>query len=109
MMAFLRTVGWTTYGTVTYRTSQDPTWPIGHLAPNGHRRGITLRSGGATGRRRYRPVMRNLNRLSGTQGEGMGDQFANNDGVRIAFELRGEATSTQPIVLVHGLGYARWG
>src|SRR5205823_1638391 len=32
--------------------------------------------------------------------------FAANGGVRIAYELRGAG---KPLLLVHGLGYARWG
>lgn len=36
------------------------------------------------------------------------DEYVTNDGVRIAFERRGEGTGS-PIVLVHGLGYGRWG
>ena len=36
------------------------------------------------------------------------DQWADNDGVRIAWERRGPDEGT-PIVLVHGLGYGRWG
>lgn len=37
------------------------------------------------------------------------DQWADNGGVRIAWEARGPADDPAPIVLVHGLGYARWG
>ncbi len=33
-------------------------------------------------------------------------RYADNDGVRIAYEVRGEG---DPLLLVHGLGYARWG
>ena len=36
------------------------------------------------------------------------DQWADNDGVRIAWERRGASEGT-PVVLVHGLGYGRWG
>ncbi len=36
------------------------------------------------------------------------DQWADNDGVRIAWERRGPDAGT-PVVLVHGLGYGRWG
>ena len=36
------------------------------------------------------------------------EQWADNAGVRIAWERRGAVTGT-PVVLVHGLGYARWG
>lgn len=35
-------------------------------------------------------------------------RFANNDGVRIAYEDH-EAADGAPILLIHGLGYARWG
>lgn len=37
------------------------------------------------------------------------DRMADNDGVRIAWESRGPDDDPVPIVLVHGLGYARWG
>lgn len=37
------------------------------------------------------------------------DRVADNDGVRIAWEARGPDDDPTPIVLVHGLGYARWG
>src|SRR5690606_26193148 len=37
------------------------------------------------------------------------DQWADNDGVRIAWEVRGPEDDPVPVVLVHGLGYARWG
>ena len=36
------------------------------------------------------------------------DQWADDDGVRIAWERRGPEGGT-PVVLVHGLGYGRWG
>ena len=36
------------------------------------------------------------------------DQWADSDGVRIAWERRGPEVGT-PVVLVHGLGYGRWG
>lgn len=36
------------------------------------------------------------------------DRYADKDGVRIAWEERGSGAGP-PIVLVHGLGYARWG
>lgn len=39
-------------------------------------------------------------------------QFADHDGVRIAYEVRpaaGDAPAGRTLVLVHGLGYARWG
>lgn len=41
----------------------------------------------------------------------MGERFAINDGVRIAWEWRAPRTEPDvvPVVLVHGLGYARWG
>lgn len=37
------------------------------------------------------------------------DRVADNDGVQIAWEQRGPLDDPVPIVLVHGLGYARWG
>jgi 3-oxoadipate enol-lactonase len=37
------------------------------------------------------------------------DQVTVNDGVRIAWEERGPSDDPVPVVLVHGLGYARWG
>lgn len=33
-------------------------------------------------------------------------RYADNDGVRIAYEVRGD---DEPLLLIHGLGYARWG
>ena len=42
----------------------------------------------------------------------MTTRHAGNDGIRIAYEVRPPATAGEPagtIVLVHGLGYARWG
>lgn len=37
------------------------------------------------------------------------DRWADNAGVRIAWEAHGPEDDPAPIVLVHGLGYARWG
>ena len=37
------------------------------------------------------------------------ERVADNDGVAIAWEARGPDDDPVPIVLVHGLGYARWG
>lgn len=37
------------------------------------------------------------------------EHVADNDGVAIAWEARGPEGDPVPIVLVHGLGYARWG
>lgn len=37
------------------------------------------------------------------------DRWADNGGVRIAWEVRGPEDDPAPVVLVHGLGYARWG
>ena len=42
--------------------------------------------------------------------EGAGTRFASNQGVHIAYEVHGEAGPDRPwLVLVHGLGYGRWG
>ena len=38
----------------------------------------------------------------------MGDDRAVNDHVQLAWEVRG-AQDAPAVVLVHGLGYARWG
>lgn len=37
------------------------------------------------------------------------DRTATNDDVHIAYEVLGPAGDPMPVVLVHGLGYARWG
>lgn len=37
------------------------------------------------------------------------ERHTSSDGVRIAWEQRGPADGAVPIVLVHGLGYGRWG
>ncbi len=37
------------------------------------------------------------------------DRIVTSDGVRIAWETRGAGSDEVPVVLVHGLGYGRWG